>query len=189
MDKAEVKLPTRYVIEDKHFASDDKFVIADEQGNVYYRVDSTLFVLGGKLILSDAGGNELIRIRQEKLHIHPTYNIYSIRRDADETQLASVKRTGLPGQHKLEISSVNGEYLMEKQGGLFSHEFRLKKDGNVVAVVTKDTATSKSTYWVDISNNSEEDHAFIMALVIVLSCAQRFPGNPLATPHEGNVKP
>lgn len=188
MATTNVHLPTRYVIEDKHFASDEKFVIADEQGNVHYRVDSTLFVLGDKLVVYDAAGTELIRIRQEMPHIHPTYNIFSVRPDADEMRLASVKRTGLLGQQRLEISAVNGEYLMEKQGGLLSHEFTLKKDGNVVAVVTKDTALSKSTYWVDMSASDDEYRPFILALVIVLSCAQRLPGNPLATPHEGNIK-
>ena len=188
MNQTETPLPTRYVIEDKHFSSDDKFVIADADGNVHYKVDSTLFVLGDKLTLYDAVGNELIRIRQEKLHLHPTYNIYSIRRDAEETQLASVKRTGPPTQRKLEISTSNGDYVMENRGGPFSREFLLKKDDSIVAFVTKDTAPLKDTFWVEIANGTEEYHAFIMALIIVLSCAQRLPGNPLATPHQGNIK-
>jgi hypothetical protein len=68
--------------------------------------------------------------------------------------------------------------LMEKIGGVFSHEFTL----------TKDVSPSKSVYWVDISNSGQEYHAFIMTMVIVLSCVQRLPGNPLATAHAGNAK-
>lgn len=188
MEESKSKQPTRYVIQEKHFSSDDKYVITDESGDVHFRVDSTLFALGDKLLLYDADGNELIKIRQETPHLHQTYNIYSVRRDADEMHLASIKRTGLPGKHKLEISAVNGEYLMEKRDGAFCQEFILKKDGNVVAVVTKDTSLSKNVYWVDISNERGECHAFIMAMVIVLACAQRLPGNPFATPHDGNVK-
>ncbi|UJR20785.1 hypothetical protein I4U23_023898 [Adineta vaga] len=184
----QISVTNRYVIQDKHFSSDDKYVITDEAGNIHYKVDSTLFILGDKLILSDAAGTEIIQIRQENLHFHQTYNIFSIRRDEQETRLASIKRTGLPGQHKLEISAVNGNYIMEKRGSIFSQEFTLKKDDNIIAIVTKDTAPSKNTFWVDISNSAEELHAFILALVIVLSCAQRLPGNPLSTPHQGNVK-
>ena len=189
MEESQTKLPTRYIIQEKHFSLDDKFVITDDTGTVHFKVDSTLFAMGDKLILSDADGNELIKIRQENLHLHQTYNIYSIRRDADEMQLASIKRTGLPGQHKLEINAVNGEYLMEKRGGAFCHEFTLTKDGDVVAIVTKDASASKSIYWVDVSSDREEYHALIVALVIVLSCVQRLPGNPLATTHEVFVKP
>ncbi|CAF1113846.1 unnamed protein product [Adineta steineri] len=189
MEESQVKLPNRYIVEDKHFALDSKFVITDETGNIYYTVDSTLFTMGDKLQMYDAGGNELIRIRQENLHLHKTYIIQSVRTDADEMQLASVKRTGLLGQHKLEIIAVDGAYIMEKRGNAFSHEFTLKKGDDVVAIVTKDPSPTKSIYWLDVSADRDEYRAFLVALVIVLSCAQRLPGNPLSTPHEGNAKP
>ena len=76
---------------------------------------------------------------------------------------------------------------MEKRGGPLSQEFILTKDGNVVAVVTKNSSPLKSVYWIDITNDKNEYHPFIMAMVIVLACAQRIPGNPFATPHKGNV--
>jgi uncharacterized protein YxjI len=180
--------PTRYVIQDKHFSLDDKFVITDNEGDVHYKVDSTLFATGDKLILYDAQGNELIKIRQEYLHIHPTYYIYSVRRGVDEMQLASIKRTGAPWNHRLEITTTNGEYLMEKKGGVFSHEFILTKDGVLVAIVSKDASPSRSVYFVDIATDRDEYRAFLVALVIVLSCAQRLPGNPLATNHGDYVK-
>jgi uncharacterized protein YxjI len=180
--------PTRYIIQDKHFALNDKFVITDDSGTVHYTVDSTLFSMGDKLILYDHFGNELIKIRQENLHLHPTYNIYSVRRDTDEMHLASIKRTGAPWNHKLEISATNGEYLMERKDGILSHEFILTKDGVIVAIVTKDTAPSTSIYWVDIAGDREEYRAFLMAMVIVLSCAQFLPGNFVSKPHGDYIK-
>jgi len=180
--------PTRYIIQDKHFALNDKFVITDDSGTIHYTVDSTLFAMGDKLVLYDHFGNELIKIRQENLHLHPTYNIYSVRRDTDEMQLATIKRTGAFWNHKLEINAVNGEYLMEKKGGVLSHEFILTKDGAIVAIVAQDTAPSTSVYWVDIASDREEYRAFLMAMVIVLSCAQRLPGNPLATARGDYIK-
>ncbi len=91
--------------------------MTDESGDVYFRVDSTLFDLGDKLLFYDAGGNELIKIRQQNLHLHQTYNIHSVRRDTDEMRLAFIKRTGIPGQHKLEVNTLNGDYLMGKNRG------------------------------------------------------------------------
>lgn len=180
--------PTRYIIQNKHFTLNEKFVITDDLGIVHYTVDATLFALGDKLVLYDQDGNELIKIRQENLHLHPTYNIYSVRRDAEEMQLASIKRTGAPWNHKLEISASNGEYLMEKKGGVLSHEFLLTKDGDIVAMVSKSTSTSTSVYWIDIASNREEYRAFLIALIIVLSCVQRLPGDSL-TKREEYVKP
>ena len=180
--------PIRYVIQDKHFALNDKFVISDESGQICYRVDSTLFSAGEKLILSDADGNELIKIRQEILHLHPTYIIDSIRHDVDEMQLASIKRTGAPWNHKLEINAKNGEYRMEKKDGIFSHEFILKKEEAIVAIVTKDPSPLTSVYYVDVASDREEYRAFLVSMVIVLACAQRLPSNPLTTGYADDVK-
>jgi len=184
----ESKKPTRYAIQDKHFALNDKFVITDDSGIVHYTVDSTLFAFGDKLLLYDRYGNELIKIRQENLHLHQIYNIYSVRRDVDEMQLASIKQTGAPWHHKLEINATNGKYVMEKKGGVLSHEFILTKDGVIVAIVAKDASLSTSVYWVDVASDREDYRAFILAMVIVLSCAQRLPGNPLSTGHGNYVK-
>lgn len=180
--------PTRYVIEDKHFALNNKFVITDESGGVYYTVDSTLFPGGDKLIIYDAEQKPVIHIRHQSLHLHPVYNIYSTVSDTEEAQLASIKRKGAPWNHKLEISSTNGEYFMEKRVGVNDHEFILKKDEDIVAIVTKDTSPTKSTYWIDIAPDRKEYRPFLIALVIVLSCAQRLPNNPFATHHNGNVE-
>jgi uncharacterized protein YxjI len=180
--------PTRYVIQEKHLVLDNKFVILDDSDAIRYTVDSTLFALGDKLLLSDADGNELIKIRQETAHLHRTYNILSVRHDIDELHLASVKQVGLPWQHKLKIDSLKGKYVMERKGGIFSHEFTLTNDEHVVAVVTKDSSPMRCVYWVDVSNDRDEYHAFILAMVIVLSCAQTLPSNPLTTSNIDEVE-
>jgi uncharacterized protein YxjI len=180
--------PTRYLIQEKYLSLDKRFTITDDTGVVHYKVNSTFFAMGDKLCISDANGNELIRIRQENLHFHLTYNIFSIRSGATERQVASIKRTGPLWQHKLKINSDDGEYIIEKQGGLSSNEFILTKDNLVVAIATKDSSPTKCLYWVDIIDNREEDHAFLLAMIIVLACAQRLPGNPMAKPHRKGSK-
>jgi uncharacterized protein YxjI len=174
--------PTRYLIEEKYLSLDNKFTITDDLGVVHFKVNSTFFSMGDKLVISDANGTELIKIRQENLHLHLTYKVFSIRSDSTEYQLASIKRTGPLWQHKLEIRSDDGNYTMQRKGGISSTEFTLTKNDNVVAIVTKDASPTKCLYWVNIIDNKEENHAFILAIVIVLSCAQRLPGNPIAIP-------
>ncbi len=77
---------------------------------------------------------------------------------------------------------------MERKDGVLSHEFILTKDGVIVAIVTKDTAPSTSIYWVDIAGDREEYRAFLMAMVIVLSCAQFLPGNLVSKTHGDYIK-
>jgi uncharacterized protein YxjI len=179
--------PTRYLIQEKHLSLDNRFIITDDSGVVRYKVNSTFFAMGDKLLISDADGKELIRIRQENLHLHLTYKIFGIRSDGSEYQLGSIKRTGAPWQHKLEISSGDGEYIMKRTGGASSRKFTITKGDMVIATTTKDVSPTKSLYWVNIIDHNEEDHAFLLSVVIVLSCAQRLPGNPII-PHSNETE-
>lgn len=169
----------RYLIEEKHLSLDERFTITDDSGVIRYKVNSTFFAMGDKLLISDDNGNELIRIRQDNLHLRLRYKIFACR---PERQIATIKRTGSLWQHRLEITTDDGEYLLKKKGGPSSNEYLLIRKENVIAIATKDTSPTKNLYWIDILQNQEEDHAFILAMIIVLSCAQRLPGNPMAKP-------
>ncbi|CAF2555201.1 unnamed protein product [Rotaria sp. Silwood2] len=171
----------RYLIEEKYLSLDNRFTITDDLGNIHYKGNSTFFAIGDKLLLTDEQGNEAIRIRQESFHIHLTYKLFSVRFGGTEHQIALIKRIGPLRQQKLEISSNDGEYILQKQHGLSSNEFTLTKDSSTVAVVTKDASPTKSFYWVDIIDN-KENHAFILAIVIVLACVQRSPTTHIAMP-------
>lgn len=170
---------TRYLIEEKHLSLDERFKITDDSGGIRYKVNSTFFAMGDKLLISDANGNELIRIRQENLHLRLRYKIFSCQ---PERQIAMIIRTGSPWQHQLEITTDDGELILKKKGGPSSNEYVLINKENVIAIATKDTSLTKNLYWIDIFDNQQTNHAFILAMIIVLSCAQRLPGNPMAKP-------
>ena len=174
---------TRYLIQEKYLSLDKRFSITDDTGTIRYTVNSSFFTMGDKLQILDANGNELMKIRQDNLHFHLTYKIFSTYSGATERELASIKRTGPLWEHKLQINSINGEYTIEKKSSSSPNEFTITKDGDIVGIITKDASLTKTFYWVDIIDSKEQDHhALLLAMVIVLSCAQRIPVNPMAKP-------
>ena len=177
----------RYLIQHRHWSLDKRFTITDGSGTLHYKGNSIFFAVGDKLSLSDKHGNELIRIRQENLRIHLTYKVFSVCSDSTESQLALIKRTGPFWQRKLEINSVNGDYKLRKTGGLSSNKFSLTKGDNVVAIANKDASPTKSFYWIDIADE-EENHAFLLTIMMVLACAQHLPGNLIAICHTSGSK-
>ena len=106
----------------------------------------------------------VIKIQQELLHLHPTYNILSARQEDSDRQLATLKKKFTFFKHKFEIDSVYGQYSIE--GDIFAHSFVLNKNGYTVATVSKQFFSFSDTYGVEISGT--EDHAFILALIIVI---------------------
>lgn len=65
---------------------------------------------------------------------------------------------------KFNIESNFGYY--ELHGNIFDHDFELTKNNSVCAVISKKWFSLTDTYGIDISEN--EDHAFILSLIIVL---------------------
>ncbi|CAF3343217.1 unnamed protein product [Rotaria socialis] len=155
----------RYQIREKIFSIGDNFKIKDEAGQDVYTVRSKLFSLGDKLVLEDIAGNGLIKIQQQMLHLHPTFNILSARPNDSDRELAVVKKKFAFFHQKFNIESIYGNYSLEGLD-IFAHSFTLVKNGQTVAIVSKTFFSLSDTYGVEIAG--DEDHAFILALVIVL---------------------
>ncbi|CAF4601359.1 unnamed protein product, partial [Rotaria socialis] len=107
----------------------------------------------------------LIKIQQQMLHLHPTFNILSARPNDSDRELAVVKKKFAFFHQKFNIESIYGNYSLEGLD-IFAHSFTLAKNGQTVAIVSKTFFSLSDTYGVEIAG--DEDHAFILALVIVL---------------------
>lgn len=66
---------------------------------------------------------------------------------------------------RFNIDSIYGPYSLEGVD-IFAHSFVLMKDGQTVATVNKKFFSLSDTYGVEIT--SDTDHAFILALVIII---------------------
>ncbi len=107
----------------------------------------------------------LIKIQQELLHLHPTYNILSARAGDSDRELAVVKKKFTFLHQTFDINSINGQYSLEGLD-ILAHSFILTKNGKPVAIVSKKFFSWTDSYGVEISGY--EDHVLILALVIVL---------------------
>uniref|UniRef100_A0A914Y4Z8 Uncharacterized protein n=1 Tax=Panagrolaimus superbus TaxID=310955 RepID=A0A914Y4Z8_9BILA len=152
----------RYQIREKIFSLGDNFKIKDEAGEPVFTVRSKIFSIGDKLVLEDMAGNALIKIRQELFHLMPRFTILSAQ---DDHELATVKKKLTLLRPKFSIDSIYGNY--DLQGlDILAHSFMIVKDDRVVASVGKKFFSFTDSYGVEIVG--DQDHAFIMSLVIVL---------------------
>ncbi len=148
-----------YQVKQKIFALGDKFTITDRDGLDRFQVQGKVLSLGAKLSFQDMSGNELYYIEQQLLRLLAEYNIYQ-----NGTVVASCKRKFSFLGSKFEISSNNGHYTIE--GRPLNYNYKIFKDGQVIATIDKQFFSFSDTYGVDI--REEEDHGFILSLVIVI---------------------
>jgi uncharacterized protein YxjI len=150
----------KYKVKGKLFSFKDESIIKNEHNEDTFKVRGKFLSIGHKLYLEDLNGNTLYYIEQKVFSFLPEYYIY----DSNGIQVAKVKKQFTLFKPKFDINSNNGYY--ELQGNVFEHDFELIKSNSVCAVISKSWFTLTDTYGVDINDN--EDHAFILSLIIVL---------------------
>ncbi len=116
-----------------------------------------------------------MKIRQKGFGFLDQFNILSARDGDSDRQIASIRQKLTVFKHSYEIYSIYGDYKM-KGLNMFDHAFTLKnKDGRTIAIVNKKFFSMADTYRIEMvdtnNDNKQEDHAFILALIIVLHCS------------------
>lgn len=149
----------RFIIRQKVFSFGDNFTIKDENQNDRYMVKGKVFSFGDKLRIYDMLGNELVYIEQKLFKFLPEYNIF-----LNGIHAAKVKKEFKLFSHKFNIESAMGQYTVD--GNFFGFDFTIRKNGNVVGVVSKKFFSWSDTYGVDIAEG--ENEVFMLALVIVI---------------------
>lgn len=149
----------RYVVKQRILSFADSFVIYDEAKRPAFEVQGKLFAFGDKLTIYDMRNKEEIYIEQKLFKFLPEYHFFKQGR-----RTAVVKKQFTFVRPKFNIESDCGVYAVE--GNIWGYNFRIIKDGIVVARVDKAFLSFRDTYTVDIS--SGQDEGFLLAVCIVI---------------------
>lgn len=155
----------RYVIREKFFHLGEDSQITDENGNAVYEVDGKVFTLHNTLVMRDMRGQDVATIKRQLIALTPTYTI-----DRPGVGEAQVRKhfINLFGDHF--TIDIPGPHDLEMDGNLFEHDYRITRDGKVVATVSKRWIALTDTYGVETEPG--EDDALILASVLALDVAE-----------------
>lgn len=152
-----------YVIREKLFGFGQDSDITDENGAAVLRVDGKAF--RDRVVLRDPAGQEVAEVKRKVVALRPTYEIEIGGRDAATVR----KKMFTPFVDRYTVD-IPGPDDLELVGDLFDHDFTVRRDGTVVATVSKAFFTMRDTYGVDIA--AGEDELLILAAVLALDLAQ-----------------
>lgn len=155
----------RYVISEKFFHLGEDSKITDESGRPMYAVDGKILSLRNTLVMRDMNGAEVARVERKLLALTPSYVIE--RPGVGEAQVRK-HFINLLGDHY--TIDIPGPHDLEMDGNLFEHDYRVRRDGAVVATVSKRWIALTETYGVEIAPG--EDDALILASVLALDLAE-----------------
>jgi uncharacterized protein YxjI len=146
---------------EKLFAIGEDFWIETEDGDRAFKVDGKALRVRDTLILQDLSGGELFKVQKKALHVRDTMKI-----EHDGDTAATVKKALIhPLRDRFSIEVEDGKDL-EAKGNIVDHEYKIERDGDHVAEVSKRWFRVRDTYGIEIAPG--ENDALILAIVVCI---------------------
>lgn len=148
-------------MQEKLFAIGDDFWVENEAGERAFKVNGKALRIRDTLVLESPRGEELYSIQQKMLHIRDTMEI-----ERGGRKVATVKKALVtPLRDRFSID-VDGGDDMEAKGNIVDHEYKIERDGDEIAEVSRRWFRVRDTYGVDIK--SGQDDALVLATVVCI---------------------
>jgi uncharacterized protein YxjI len=149
----------RYRMREKMMSIGDDYWIEDESGHRAYKVDGKALHFRDTFILEDASGHEVAKIQEKKLTIRDKM---VIERPSGNATVQK-KLIGIRDHFKIE---VDGKPDLEAHGKVLDHEYKIERDGNTIAKVSKKWFRVRESYGIEIEPG--EDVSLLLAISVCL---------------------
>ena len=152
---------TQYQMREKMFAIGDDFWVETGGGERAFKVNGKALRIRDTLVLESPAGEELYTIQEKKLRIRDTMEV-----ERGGKTVATIKKalvTPLRDRYSIE---VEGDKDLEAKGNIVDHEFKIERDGEKVAEVSKRWFRVRDTYGIEVAPG--QDDALIVALAVCI---------------------
>src|SRR3954452_16432110 len=140
----------------------DDYWIEDDQGERAFKVNGKALRVRDTMIFEAPGGRGLFKIQEKKLRIRDTMEI----EDGGGRTVATVKKALItPLRERFDVKVEDGEDL-EVKGNVVDHEYKIERDGDKVAEVSKKWFRIADTYGVEVA--PDQDPVLILAVTAVV---------------------
>lgn len=152
---------THYRMREKMFSIGEDFWIENEADERAFKVDGKALRVRDTLILQDPSGSELFKVQKKALHVRDTMEI-----ERDGATVATVKKALVHVVRDRFSVEVDGGANLEATGNIVDHEYKVERDGDHVAEISKRWFRVRDTYGVEIAPG--QDDALILAVVVCI---------------------
>jgi uncharacterized protein YxjI len=153
---------TTFRMRQKLVSIGDDYWIEDDHGERAFKVNGKALRVRDTMIFEDPSGRELFKIQEKKLRIRDTMEI----EDGGGHKVATVKKALItPLRERFEVKVEDGEDL-EVKGNIVDHEYKIERDGDKVAGVSKKWFRVADTYGVEVEQGQEP--GLILAVTAVV---------------------
>jgi uncharacterized protein YxjI len=152
---------TQYQMREKMFAIGDDFWVETNGGERAFKVNGKALRIRDTLVLESPTGDELYTIQEKKIRVRDTMEI-----EQGGKTVATIKKALVsPLRDRYSIDVEGGDDL-EVKGNIVDHEYKIERNGDAVAEVSKRWFRVRDTYGIEIAE--EQNDALIVALAVCI---------------------
>ena len=144
-------------VKQKVFSIGERFTVKDEFGNDRYYVEGEFFSIPKRFHIYNSQNEEVLLLQSKMFSFLTAYQII---RNGEVAAEIIQKFSFFRPKYSIEGSPFSVE------GNVFSHDYRILRDGNPVAEISKEWFTWGDSYM--INNFSGEDEEMLLAILIVI---------------------
>jgi uncharacterized protein YxjI len=138
----------------------DDYWIEDESGAKAFKVNGKVARFRDTWVLEDVAGNEVAKIREKKLSVRDKIKIeYGIGFEA------TVKKAMVGFRDRFIVDVAGGEDL-KVHGKITDHEYKIDRDGDKIAEISKKWFKIRDTYGVEVEQ--DKDSVLVLAVTVAV---------------------
>lgn len=160
-----------FVLQEKIGSFRDKVWVMDTDKNKLGYFKGKLIKIGNTFRLYNMEDVALYTISEKMISMRSTYEFYKGGEKEDDKMLGKLKQKLISIKPKYWFEDPNGEKIYNVKGNILKLKYKIRKDGDTIAEVSKKFFKSliKDSYGVKIDESAtEEDTMIILGMVIML---------------------
>jgi uncharacterized protein YxjI len=150
----------RFQMREKLLSIGDDYWIENGQGERAYKVNGKALRVRETFVLEDASGAEVARIQERKLSIRDKVAIEL------QGDMAATVHKALVGIRDRFVIDVEHGADMKAHGRVGDHEYKIERDGDTVAKISKKWFRVRESYGVEVA--AGENAALILAITVAI---------------------
>ena len=156
----------KFYINQKAFSFKSEFTILNHHMEEVFKVEGEFFSFRNRLRLKDIRGNEILYTEKEIFTFLPRYTIYQ----TNGTALATINQKFAFFKPVFEVRE--GGNVLNVEGDFWGHDFKVYKNGNLIASITKEYFTIGDKYMIDIGDE-EKDLLYLFIVLVIDQAAEQ----------------
>ena len=146
---------------EKMISIGDDYWIETAGGDRAFKVDGKALRIRDTFVIESPSGAELYKIKQKMLRVRDTMEI-----EREGETVATVKKALIsPLRHRFAVALSSGGEMTAK-GNIVDHEYKVERDGEQIAEVSKRWFRVRDTYGVEIA--PDQNDALILAITVCI---------------------